>query len=137
LREREILMKGGEMKKSINIILPISLLLLILHVSCVKSRVMPQPNIYFKPTKLSDVKIYYIEPDGAYIKIDVAEANGATLSSMKNVEYYLRKEASKIGGDAVIILKHDRPVRGITYSGIVYRKKYLRGIVIRWKNKNN
>jgi len=125
------------MKKSIDIILLISLVLLILYVSCVRSRVMPQPNINFRPTKPSSVNIYYIEPDWAYIKIGVVEARGATLSSWKKVENYLRKEASKIGGNAVIILEQDRPVGGIASSGIVYRKKYLRGIVIRWKNKNN
>lgn len=110
-----------------------SLVLLILYFSCVRSRIMPQPNINFEPTNPSDVEIYYLEPEKSYIKIGMVEARGATLSSWKKVENYLRKEAAKIGGDSVIILEQDRPVRGITSRGIVYRKKYLRGIVIKWK----
>lgn len=111
----------------------ISLVLLMLYFSCVGSRVMPQPDFNFEPTRQRDVKIYYIEPEKPYIKIGMVEARGAPLSSWKKLENYLRKEAAKIGGDAVIILEQDRPVRGITSRGIVYRKKYLRGIVIKWK----
>ncbi len=96
---------------------------------------MPQPNINLKPTNPSDIEIYYLEPGKSYTKIGMVEARGATLSSWKKVENYLRKEAAKIGGDAVIILEQVRPVRGITSKGVVYRKKYLRGIVIKWKDE--
>jgi len=113
----------------------IALVLLILYFSCVRSRVMPQPSINFEPTNPPDVEIYYLEPEKSYTKIGMAEAQGATLSSRKKVGNYLRKQAAKIGGGAVIILEQDRPVRGITSKGIVYRKKYLRGIVIKWKRE--
>lgn len=112
----------------------ISLVLLTLYFSCVRSRVMPQPNINLEPTNPWDVEIYYLEPEKSYTKIGMVEAGGARLSSWKNVEKYLRKQAAKIGGDAIIILEQDRPVRGITSKGKVYRKKYLRGIVIKWKD---
>ncbi len=111
----------------------ISLVLLTLCFSCIRSRVMPQPDINFEPTRQWDVKIYYIEPEKPYIKIGMVEAEGAALSSWKNVENSLRKKAAKIGGDAVIVLEQDRPVGGITSGGIVYKKKYLRGTVIKWK----
>lgn len=108
-------------------------LFLLLNFSCVKSRVMPQPDIKFPPTNEFDVKIYYVEPEKVYIKIGMVEARGAPLSSWKKLENYLRKEASKIGGDAVIILEQDSPVGAITRDGIIYRAKHLRGIVIKWK----
>lgn len=108
--------------------------LLLFCFSCVRSRVMPQPGVIYEPTNESEVEIFYVEPEKSYIKIGMVEARGAAASSWKKVENYMRMEASKIGGDAVIILKQDRPVRGITGSGIIIRKKYLRGIVIKWKN---
>ena len=109
-------------------------ILLLFCFSCVRSRVMPQPGITYEPTNESYVEIYYVEPEKSYIKIGMVEARGAAASSWKKVENYMRMEASKIGGDAVIILKQDRPVGSITSSGILVRKKYLRGIVIKWKN---
>jgi len=108
-------------------------LFLPLLASCVKSRIMKQPGMIFEPTDSSKIEIFYLEPEKTYIKIGVVETSGAPLSSWKKAERYMRKEASKIGGHAVIITEKDRPARQITDQGYILRKKNLSGIVIRWK----
>ena len=94
---------------------------------------MPQPDIKFKPTNPEKIKIYYLYPEDQYIKIGVVEASGAPLSSWRKIERYIKKEAAKIGGHAVIITERGRPVQSISAHGFLYRYKNLTGIIIRWK----
>lgn len=107
--------------------------LVITLAACVRSRIMPQPGINYEPTDPASIEIYYLNPEKAFIKIGVVEASGAPASKWKKVENYLKKEASKIGGQAIIIADTDRPVRFVNSQGLLFRKKNLTGIVIRWK----
>lgn len=116
----------------------IIIICLLFFTSCIKCRIMKQPGMDFEPTDPVDVEIYYLEPELEYIKIGIVETSGAPLSSWKKAERYMRVEASKIGGHAVILTKKDRPVSAISQHGnvgTVQRAKNLTGIVIRWKRK--
>lgn len=114
----------------------IFMVILLFLTSCIKSRIMKQPGMDFEPTDPSGVEIYYLEPELSYIKIGIVETSGAPLSSWKKAEKYMKIEASKIGGHAVIITEKGRPVGSLSMHGnvsLVHRHKELTGIVIRWK----
>lgn len=119
-------------------------------ISCVRSKVTSYPIANYEPSNKKEVKLYYLIPPVPFEVLGEVEVKGAPAASWRRVEGRLKKEAAKIGGDAVILLAKENPLVGVyqtpTYiyrgskyyqiqhgSKIVMYRKYLFGLVIKWK----
>lgn len=136
--------------------LKISLLSLVILslVYCATSRVTPYPNVNYSPTELNHVQIYHMPPPIPFEIIGEVNGRGGAFTSWSTVRHIMKKAASSIGGDAVIIIDkktsyvgtYQTPSTGnaFVYGNYLYytykpgtsyaiRKKFILGVVVKWK----
>lgn len=123
-------------------------------VYCVTSRVTPYPQFDYTPTQAKKVLMYYMPPTVPFEVIGEVTGEGAALASWRTVRKTMRRNAARIGGDAIIIIDKKTPYVGtystagkgnaFVYGNHVYytykpgtsyaiHRKYILGIVIKWK----
>lgn len=130
--------------------------LVLLFGACVRGRVSPYPGFDYPSTNSKDVMIYYMPPPLEFEIIGEVETRGAPAASWSSVEYDMRINAAKIGGDAIVLISSREQYAGtyttqgqanaFVYGNYVYytyqpgssvamKRKHVVGLVIKWKKK--
>lgn len=82
---------------------------------CVRATGVAYPYATYSPTDPMKVAVYQTIPPVPMEVIGEVRAEGAPAASWTRVEEYLREEAAKLGGDAVLVLSTDQPLVGVYY----------------------
>jgi len=123
---------------------------------CVKAKVASYPNKGYAPTNPANVQVFNMKPPADFEVIGEVVGRGAPAASWDSVYSGMKKEAAKIGGDAIILIESKREFIG-TYNtpdtGSVFvsgnyvyythnpgtstpmMRKHGIGIVIKWKTR--
>lgn len=86
--------------------------LILLCTGCATASVIRYPNAFYGPTNPAEVGVYYNFPPMQYQVVGEIAYNGAPAASWGGAGKLLQQEASKIGGDAVVIQVQDAPFVG-------------------------
>ncbi len=134
-----------------------ALILSLLLVGCVAAKVAPYPKIKYAATNPDRILVYNMKPPTDFEVIGEVEGRGAPAASWDSVHAIMKKEAAKIGGDAIIIVESKREYSGtfhtqqsgnaFVYGNYIYytynpgasiprMKKHIIGVVIKWKSKD-
>ena len=122
------------MKKYLYCLLVLSLFV----AGCISSRVTPHPAMFYPPTQPEAVQIFQFPPSIQFEVIGEVEVRGAAAASWSRVEWRLKEEAAKIGGDAVIISKGGSlvAVQRVNPNLVMpIQSKHVYGVVIKWKKR--
>jgi hypothetical protein len=119
------------------------ILLLPLFIGCASV----STNLYrgattYPPTDSQKVSVYHQKPQNVDF-IEIGEITVSDVSSWKDVEGALKKEAAKLGGDAVYIIQQNKttqggivPAYGGRYGGGIYggvgTNLIVTGVVIKY-----
>jgi len=139
-------------------ILKLSLLMVLLFLgSCVSAKIASYPNANYPKTDPEKIQVYNMKPPVECEVIGEVEGRGAPAASWDSVHSAMKKEAAKIGGDAIIIVESKREYSGtyhtpqtanaFVYGNYIYytynpgtsvpmMRKHIIGVVIRWKTKD-
>jgi S1-C subfamily serine protease len=108
---------------------------IIICVGCTYAEVRRYPGNQFGPTDPNALEIFQHEPPVAYEKIGEVSASGAPAANWNAVYEKFRIKASEIGGHAIINTRTDERFSHFDQYGIAHYRKYVSGIVIRYKEK--
>jgi hypothetical protein len=138
------------------ILKPVFLIVIVSFVSCVQARVASYPNAGYPITDPSKIQVYNMKPPVDFDVIGEVEGKGAPAASWDSVYGAMKKEAAKIGGDAIVIVESKREYSGtyntpgsanaFVYGNYIYytynpgmsvpmMKKHIIGVVIKWKRR--
>lgn len=119
-----------------------------------RTRVAPYPGFKYAPTDPKEVNVYYFPPPSPFEIIGEVVAEGAPAASWERVENFMKREAARIGGDAIIFIERRETFAGTystpssgnvfvygnqiyyTYqpgSSVAMQRKHVIGLVIKWK----
>jgi hypothetical protein len=87
----------------------------ILLSGCVRAKGVAYPYAAYAPTDPAKVVIYETIPPVPMEVIGEVSAEGAPAASWERVAEYVKEDAAKLGGDAVILLVADQPFAGVYY----------------------
>lgn len=79
---------------------------------CATARAVRYPNVYYSPTDPNTIGIYYNFPPEPYEVIGEVAGSGAPAAGWEAVGKFMRQEAAKIGGHAIVIQR-----AGNVYAG--------------------
>jgi len=120
---------------------------LFLSIGCIRSKITPYPTAVYEATSAEEVEVYQIYqavPPVPFEVIGEIEIRGAQAASWDRMEGRLKREAAKIGGDAVISLSRGTaselvgiyaPSPYFAYPMRVH-PKYFFGVVIKWNSED-
>jgi hypothetical protein len=101
--------------------------------ACAKTTVIELGDrSYVSRTRPVDIEIYINEPKRDYVEVAYVEVDGAYLSSSSKAREDIKKKASQLGGDAIILNPTKKETEFNPFSGIETRKK-TRAVVIRFQ----
>ncbi len=100
----------------------ICLLALVMLVGCATAKVtLYESDVKFTPTEAKDIRVYRRSPsERKYIKIGEVSTEAAQWSQIEDI---LKKEASKLGGEAVYITTGEFVGEKVSITGVVIKFK--------------